>query len=83
MTQINNAVTPVPGCASGPGGSCPLASFTSYVEKRGSLIGDFKTVCGLQNVSNATNELDVYTNVPSTAAQSTVSQVPLPYAVAL
>ena len=73
----------MPGCDSGPGGSCPLASFAKYVEKRGTLVADYKTVCGLQSVSNATGNLDIYTNVPSTTAQSTVSQVPLSYAVAL
>ena len=81
--QINDAVTPVPWCDSGPGGSCPLSSFATYVEKRGATIGDFKTVCGLTSTSNATSELDIYTHVPSTTAQSSVSQVPLPFAVAV
>ncbi|KAH9919490.1 phosphoglycerate mutase-like protein [Epithele typhae] len=81
--KINNAVTPVPGCQSGPGGSCPLASFDKYVAGRAATIGDFKTVCGLEDVANATSELDIYTNVPSTNAESSILQVPLSYAGAL
>lgn len=67
---------PVPGCTSGPGSSCPLASFSKYINgPRAAAAGDFVKVCGLQNVSNATGEVDFFTQVPSTNAQSTVVEL--------
>ncbi|PIL27452.1 hypothetical protein GSI_10601 [Ganoderma sinense ZZ0214-1] len=78
--RINNAVVPLPGCATGPGASCSLAAFENYVRSRAEVAGDFVARCGLQDVKNATNTLDIFTNVPSELAQSTVLVVPLPYA---
>ncbi len=78
--QINNAVVPVPGCASGPGSSCPLASFATYVHSRAAVAGDFVGTCGLQDVRNATGALDIFTTFPSDAAQTSMLLVPLPYA---
>ncbi|RPD65418.1 phosphoglycerate mutase-like protein [Lentinus tigrinus ALCF2SS1-7] len=80
--RINNAVVPVPGCASGPGSSCPLASFAAYIKKRAAVAGDFVKTCGLQDVKNATNTLDIFTTFPSDAAQTSMLLVPLPYASA-
>ncbi|RDX54432.1 phosphoglycerate mutase-like protein [Lentinus brumalis] len=78
--QINNAVVPVPGCASGPGSSCPLASFATYVHSRAAVAGDFVETCGLRDVRNATGALDIFTTFPSGAAQTSILLVPLPYA---
>ncbi|KIP03175.1 hypothetical protein PHLGIDRAFT_130304 [Phlebiopsis gigantea 11061_1 CR5-6] len=76
--RINNAVVPVPGCASGPGSSCPLAAFEQYVNgPRAAAAGDFVKVCGLQGVANATGAVDFFTQVPSTNAQSSVFQLPV------
>ena len=78
--QIDNAVVTIPGCTSGPGSSCPLASFQTYIKKRGEAVGDFVEMCGLQDVKNATSELDIFTNFPSASAQTSMLSVPLPYA---
>ncbi|KAI0826714.1 phosphoglycerate mutase-like protein [Trametes gibbosa] len=68
--RINDAVVPVPGCVAGPGSSCPLKDFVSYVRKRGVVAGDFVERCGLQGVKNATSVLDIFTRVPSKNAQT-------------
>ncbi|KAM5532121.1 hypothetical protein V8D89_014214 [Ganoderma adspersum] len=81
--RINNAVVPLPGCVTGPGASCPLASFEDYVQTRSEVAGDFVARCGLQDVTNATDMLDIFTNVPSELAQSSILTMPLPYAGAL
>ncbi|OBZ78367.1 Acid phosphatase PHO1 [Grifola frondosa] len=79
--RINNAPVPLSGCTSGPGSSCPLQSFAEYVERqRAAVAGDFVERCGLRGVSNATGVLDIFTEVPSRNAQSSVLAVPLPYA---
>ncbi|KAI0701699.1 phosphoglycerate mutase-like protein [Earliella scabrosa] len=81
--RINNAVVPVPGCATGPGSSCPLASFVEYVKKQAAVAGDFVEQCGLQDVKNATSELDIFTHFPSVIGQTSMQLVPLPYASAM
>lgn len=81
--KINNAVVPLPGCTTGPGASCPLASFEDYVQTRAMVAGDFVARCGLQDVKNATDKLDIFTKVPSALAQSSILTVPIPYAGAL
>ncbi|KAF8515380.1 phosphoglycerate mutase-like protein [Hysterangium stoloniferum] len=63
--KVNEAPVPIPGCASGPGSSCPLKSFTMYIEQRGALAGDFVQRCGLSDVKNATSILNFFTNPPS------------------
>jgi acid phosphatase len=74
--QVNNAPVAIPGCASGPGASCPLASFAKYVdETRAKASGDFVQTCGLQNVSNATSAFTAFTEIPE---DSSSSIVPLP-----
>ena len=45
--NINDKVKPLPYCRSGPGFSCPLAEFTSHVQRRGQEVGDFGEMCGL------------------------------------
>ncbi|KAI0746699.1 phosphoglycerate mutase-like protein [Daedaleopsis nitida] len=81
--RINNAVVPLPGCASGPESSCPLASFEEYVRTRAAVAGDFVQRCGLQGVGNATSELDIFTHFPSVIGQTSMLLVPLPYATAV
>ena len=73
----------MPGCATGPGSSCPLASFVEYVKKQAALAGDFVEQCGLQDVKNATSELDIFTHFPSVIGQTSMQLVPLPYASAM
>ncbi|EKM53795.1 uncharacterized protein PHACADRAFT_260319 [Phanerochaete carnosa HHB-10118-sp] len=76
--RVNHAVVPLPNCTSGPGLSCPLASFADYVyNERAAAAGDFIQVCGLQNVSNATGAIDFFTQVPSVNAQSVVLELPV------
>ncbi|KAI0717448.1 phosphoglycerate mutase-like protein [Cerioporus squamosus] len=78
--KINNAVVPVPGCTSGPGSSCQLASFAAYVDARAAVAGDFVETCRLSDVKNTTGKLDIFTTFPSEAAQTSMLLVPLPYA---
>ncbi|KAI0777598.1 phosphoglycerate mutase-like protein [Trametes elegans] len=79
--RINNAVVPVPGCASGPGSSCALGAFAEYVRRRGADAGDFVERCGLGDVKNATGTLDIFTQAHSQDAQTYALLAPQPYAV--
>ncbi|KAI9823486.1 MAG: acid phosphatase pho5 [Thelocarpon impressellum] len=45
--NVNDGVVTMPGCASGPGRSCPLDEFMKLVAERGVQAGDFREVCGL------------------------------------
>lgn len=45
--NINDGITLIPDCKSGPGGSCPLAEFAVRTKKRGEEVGDFRELCGL------------------------------------
>ncbi|KAJ7438463.1 phosphoglycerate mutase-like protein [Mycena latifolia] len=63
--RVDRAPVAIPGCTSGPGASCPLAQFTSYVNTtRAKASGDFVQRCGLQSVSNATSEATFFTVAP-------------------
>ncbi|KZV93276.1 phosphoglycerate mutase-like protein [Exidia glandulosa HHB12029] len=57
---VNAAPLPLPGCSSGPGGSCELQSFSDYIGERAKLFGDFVDVCGIANETNATSTLGIY-----------------------
>ena len=46
--NVNDMIVAVPGCDSGPGGSCPLDEFLHRVLKRGSELDEFRYICGLQ-----------------------------------
>jgi len=46
--NINDGIVPLPDCDSGPGRSCPLAQFLERVRNRGTEVGDFGEVCGLE-----------------------------------
>ena len=45
--NINDGITAIPGCDSGPGKSCPLAEFAARTKKRGEEVGNFNKLCGL------------------------------------
>ncbi|KAJ7085762.1 phosphoglycerate mutase-like protein [Mycena belliarum] len=63
--RVNRAPVVIPGCASGPGASCPLAQFTAYVDTtRARAAGDFVQRCGLQGAANATGEATFFTVAP-------------------
>lgn len=47
--NINDGITTIPGCSNGPGKSCPLAEFAARTRKKGEEVGDFKTLCGLDD----------------------------------
>ncbi|EGP87067.1 uncharacterized protein MYCGRDRAFT_109391 [Zymoseptoria tritici IPO323] len=44
--DVNDAIVPLPGCADGPGGSCPLHNFEKRVEKSGRETKSFAEMCG-------------------------------------
>lgn len=47
--RVNNAPVPIPGCAYGPGSTCPLDHFASYVnEDMKAVAGNFGERCGLE-----------------------------------
>lgn len=69
---------PIPECTSGPGSSCPLNQFVTYVDKeRAAVAGDFIKICGLEGVSNATAKVTFFGNVPSTDADSIITELPI------
>ncbi|KAL4805869.1 histidine phosphatase superfamily [Aspergillus unguis] len=45
--NINDRNVPLPYCSSGPGSSCPLDEFLAHVARRGTEVGVFEEVCGL------------------------------------
>jgi len=45
--NINDGITAIPGCDSGPGKSCPLADFAKRTKKKGEEAGNFNELCGL------------------------------------
>lgn len=47
--NINDGVTALPDCHSGPGGSCPLEEFSTRTVNKGKEVGDFRDRCGLRN----------------------------------
>ena len=46
--NINDGIVPLPYCKSGPGESCPLRHFVNHVQRRGTEVGEFGDVCGLE-----------------------------------
>ncbi|KAJ6531348.1 phosphoglycerate mutase-like protein [Mycena capillaripes] len=63
--RADRAPIAIPGCTSGPGSTCPLAQFTTYIDtKRAEAAGDFVQRCGLKNVANATGEASFLTVAP-------------------
>lgn len=45
--NINDGITALPDCQSGPGKSCPLAQFVARTKKKGEEVGSFAELCGL------------------------------------
>jgi acid phosphatase len=45
--NVNDGITALPDCQSGPGKSCPLAEFAARTKRRGHEVGDFRALCGL------------------------------------
>lgn len=45
--NINDGVTALHDCQSGPGKSCPLADFAARTKRQGGEVGDFVELCGL------------------------------------
>jgi len=45
--NINDGITAIPDCKSGPGLSCPLEHFAARTEKKGLEAGDFNQLCQL------------------------------------
>ncbi|KAF2993680.1 acid phosphatase pho5 [Curvularia kusanoi] len=46
--NINDGITALPDCASGPGHSCPLPQFIARTKRRGEEVGEFIEICGLE-----------------------------------
>ncbi|KAL3454362.1 histidine phosphatase superfamily [Aspergillus insuetus] len=44
---LNDAVYPIPSCRSGPGSSCPVDKYATYVSKKKSQYGSYASICGL------------------------------------
>ncbi|CAF1293391.1 unnamed protein product [Adineta steineri] len=53
---VNSAPQALPGCANGPGASCPLAQYMDYVGDRDELYQDFTDACKM-NHQNTTDVL--------------------------
>ncbi|KAF2116521.1 histidine phosphatase superfamily [Lophiotrema nucula] len=47
--NINDGITALPDCQSGPGQSCPLDDFVAKMKRRGEELGDFREKCGLSD----------------------------------
>jgi acid phosphatase len=51
--NINDGITAIPRCKSGPGQSCPLLDFAARTRRKGEEVGDFRALCGLdQNAAD-------------------------------
>ncbi|KAK5129021.1 hypothetical protein LTR85_000354 [Meristemomyces frigidus] len=46
--NVNDGIVALPGCDGGPGSSCPLDDFVAMVKRRGTEVGGFREVCGLE-----------------------------------
>jgi hypothetical protein len=49
--NINDGITAIPGCDSGPGKSCPLAEFAARTKTKGQKLENFKELCGLDDTA--------------------------------
>ncbi len=45
--NINDGITALPDCDTGPGSSCPLSEFAARIKRKGKEVGDFKELCRL------------------------------------
>ncbi|KIY71023.1 phosphoglycerate mutase-like protein [Cylindrobasidium torrendii FP15055 ss-10] len=71
--RVNNAPVPIPGCQSGPGKACALASFGDHVAKMGRIAGGFAERCGLTNATGNTDELTFYTHSGAAGASTVLA----------
>ncbi|KAH5224373.1 hypothetical protein HBI62_118900 [Parastagonospora nodorum] len=46
--NINDGITAIPDCQSGPGRSCPLGQFVARTRRKGEEVGEFRELCGLE-----------------------------------
>lgn len=49
--NINDGITAIPKCNSGPGKSCPLEEFAARTRRKGEEVGDFRKLCGLDETA--------------------------------
>ncbi|CAF0840388.1 unnamed protein product [Didymodactylos carnosus] len=56
---VNSIPKPLPHCASGPAGSCPLPHYMDYVQRRHALYEKFSKTCGVR-YKNTTDVLAIY-----------------------
>lgn len=47
--NINDGITAIPDCHSGPGKSCPLKEFAARTKRKGEELQEFKALCGLDD----------------------------------
>ena len=47
--NINDGITALPDCQTGPGKSCPLAQFATRTKVKGEEAGNFVELCGLED----------------------------------
>ena len=47
--NVNDGITALPDCHSGPGKSCPLKEFAERTKRKGKELQEFKTLCGLND----------------------------------
>jgi acid phosphatase len=60
--RVSNAPVAIPSCQSGPGATCPLSQFVTYVdEQRAAFAGDFVERCGLEGVDGAVSKVSFLT----------------------
>lgn len=48
--NINDGITALPDCQSGPGKSCPLEQFVNRTGRKGEEAGDFRKLCGIHEL---------------------------------
>ena len=56
---VNSAPKPLPGCASGPGSSCPLKQYMAYIDARNGMFDDFSKACHIPQ-RNTSDMLTIY-----------------------
>jgi acid phosphatase len=47
--NINDGITALPDCHSGPGKSCPLQEFAERTRRKGDQVQEFRSLCGLSD----------------------------------
>lgn len=52
---LNDAVYPLPNCRNGPGSSCLLSEYASYIHKKNAAAGELKDYCNVTTAGAPTN----------------------------